>query len=68
MVEQQILTSWRNYLYVDKIEQIYRIVTEGIIYFLSRPRNFDKFLLISMLYTLFSGKKELFKNLWIEDK
>ncbi|MDR1595235.1 MAG: AAA family ATPase, partial [Prevotellaceae bacterium] len=27
-----------NYLYVDKTEHLYRLVTTGKIYFLSRPR------------------------------
>jgi hypothetical protein len=57
-----------GYLYVDKTEHIYRIVTEGKVYFLSRPRRFGKSLLISTMDALFSGKKELFKDLWIEDK
>ncbi|MBQ3609761.1 MAG: AAA family ATPase, partial [Bacteroidaceae bacterium] len=29
-----------NYVYVDKTALIYRLVTEGKIYFLSRPRRF----------------------------
>jgi hypothetical protein len=56
-----------NYVYVDKTEYIYNLVKEGAsnYYFLSRPRRFGRTLLISTLYELFSGKKELFKNLWI---
>lgn len=35
--------------------------------FLSRPRRFGKSLLISTLKYLFEGKRELFKDLWIEN-
>ena len=38
-----------GYLYVDKTSLIYRLVTEGKIYFLSRPRRFGKSLLVSTL-------------------
>ena len=31
-----------NYTYVDKTALIYRLVTEGSYYFLSRPRRFGK--------------------------
>lgn len=37
-------------------------------YFLSRPRRFGKSLLISTLKEIFSGNKELFKELWIYNK
>lgn len=55
-----------GYVYVDKTEQIYRLVNEGSYYFLSRPRRFGKSLLISTLDAYLSGKKELFKGLAIE--
>ena len=55
-----------DYVYVDKTELIYRLVTEGKIYFLSRPRRFGKSLLVSTLKNYFSGKKDLFKGLAIE--
>lgn len=54
-------------VYVDKTEQIYSLLTNKY-YFLSRPRRFGKSLLISTLYELFKGRKELFKDLWIYDK
>ncbi len=58
-----------NYLYVDKTELIHRLMSRGGEYFfLSRPRRFGKSLLISTLYELFSGNRELFKGLWIYDK
>ena len=57
-----------NYLYVDKTESIYRIVTSGKVYFLSRPRRFGKSLMLSTLDALFKGRKELFEGLYVYDK
>ena len=56
-----------DYLYVDKTELIYRLITTGEVYFLSRPRRFGKSLLVSTLEEIFSGHRELFKGLWIYD-
>ena len=56
-----------GYVYVDKTALIHRLVTEGNIYFLSRPRRFGKSLLVSTLEAYFKGKKELFKGLAIDD-
>jgi len=55
-----------GYHYVDKTALIYDLVNTGTCYFLSRPRRFGKSLLISTLEAYFSGKKELFKGLAIE--
>ena len=55
-----------GYVYVDKTDLIYSLVSEGKIYFLSRPRRFGKSLLISTLESYFLGRKELFKGLAIE--
>ncbi len=55
-----------DFIYVDKTELIYRLVTTGSYYFLSRPRRFGKSLLISTLEAYFQGKKELFEGLAIE--
>ena len=55
-----------GYLYVDKTELVYRLVTKGKPYFLSRPRRFGKSLLLSTLEAYFKGKKELFEGLAIE--
>ncbi|MGA1870338.1 MAG: AAA family ATPase [bacterium] len=62
----EIITE--NYLYVDKTQYIYSLITSGKVYFLSRPRRFGKSLLISTLEALFRGEKALFKKLWIYDK
>ena len=56
-----------SYVYVDKTALVYRLVTEGKIYFLSRPRRFGKSLLVSTLEAYFKGKKELFKGLAIDE-
>jgi hypothetical protein len=54
-----------DYLYVDKTDLIYRLVTTGCYYFLSRPRRFGKSMLLSTLQAYFSGQKELFEGLAI---
>lgn len=55
-----------GYVYVDKTDLVYRLVKEGKIYFLSRPRRFGKSLLVSTLKNYFLGRKELFKGLKME--
>ena len=55
-----------GYVYVDKTDLIYRLVNEGSIYFLSRPRRFGKSLLVSTLKHYFLGHRELFKGLAID--
>ena len=57
-----------GYEYIDKTEHIYRLVSEGRYYFLSRPRRFGKSLLLSTIKSLFLGKRELFKGLAIDQK
>jgi len=54
-----------NLLYIDKTRQIYELIQSGNLYFLSRPRRFGKSLLLSIFKHLFSGEKELFKDLYI---
>ncbi|KZX10065.1 ATP-binding protein [Methanobrevibacter curvatus] len=58
----------KNYLYVDKTEDIFNLIENGEIYFLSRPRRFGKSLLVSTLEELFSANKALFEGLYIYDK
>lgn len=52
-----------GYAYVDKTALMYKMVSEGKYYFLSRPRRFGKSLLLSTLEAYFEGQKELFKGL-----
>jgi hypothetical protein len=57
-----------NYLYVDKTEVYYNVFLEGKYFFLSRPRRFGKSMMLSTLKYLYQGKKEIFNELWVEDK
>ncbi|MDR0913029.1 MAG: ATP-binding protein [Methanobrevibacter sp.] len=56
-----------NYLYVDKTKQIHKLINTGDLYFLSRPRRFGKSLLINTIESLYLGKKDLFKGLYVEN-
>ncbi len=55
-----------GYAYVDKTALMYKMVSEGKYYFLSRPRRFGKSLFLSTLAAYFSGQKELFQGLAVE--
>ena len=57
-----------NCIYVDKTQLLHTLVTQGKMYFLSRPRRFGKSLLVSTLAELFKGSRELFTATWVEDK
>lgn len=50
-----------GYVYIDKTPLIYKMITEGKPYFLSRPRRFGKSLLVSTLAAVFEGRRELFE-------
>ena len=56
-----------GYTYVDKTALVYKLVSEGAYYFLSRPRRFGKSLLLSTFRAYFEGKRELFEGLAIAD-
>ena len=56
-----------GYVYVDKTPLIYKMITEGKPYFLSRPRRFGKSLLVSTLEAVFQGRRELFEAFTTED-
>jgi hypothetical protein len=55
-----------NYLYVDKTDLIYKLVSIDSYVFLSRPRRFGKSLLTSTLHYYLAGRKDLFTGLAIE--
>ena len=65
----QSFSKIRNdgYAYVDKTALMYKMVSEGSYYFLSRPRRFGKSLMLSTLQAYFEGKKELFQGLAVAD-
>jgi hypothetical protein len=54
-------------LYVDKTKYIHRFCNSGKYYFFARPRRFGKSMTLSVLHELYSGSKELFAGLWIEN-
>jgi Predicted AAA-ATPase/PD-(D/E)XK nuclease superfamily len=56
-----------GFLYVDKTQFLYDLATNSKTYFLSRPRRFGKSLLISTFRYFWEGRRDLFKDLWIED-
>ena len=60
----------KGYVYVDKTEQLYRLVNGidigGKLFFISRPRRFGKSLMLSTLACIFRGQRELFKGLAID--
>lgn len=68
-LDTQTFEILRNegYIYVDKTGYIQRLLDKGRIFFLSRPRRFGKSLFISTLESYFSGRKDLFRGLQIEE-
>ena len=54
-------------MYIDKTPLIYKMITEGCPYFLSRPRRFGKSLLISTLAAVFEGCRDLFEAFTTDD-
>lgn len=57
----------RGFVYVDKTAGMYKMVSEGKYYFLSRPRRFGKSLLVSTLKEYFLGHKEMFEGLAVAE-
>ena len=55
-----------GYVYIDKTPLIYKMITEGCPYFLSRPRRFGKSLLCSTLEAVFQGRRELFESFTVK--
>ena len=55
-------------IYVDKTMFVHRMITTvgTKLFFVSRPRRFGKSLTISALKALFTGRRELFKGLYID--
>ena len=55
-----------GFAYVDKTSLMWKMVSEGSYYFLSRPRRFGKSLFLSTLEAFFCGERELFKGLYVD--
>ncbi len=58
----------KGYVYIDKTKHVLNVLNNGKYFFLSRPRRFGKSLLLSTIKELYSGQKDLFNGLWIEDQ
>lgn len=56
-----------GYMYIDKTPLIYKMISEGKPYFLSRPRRFGKSLLCSTLAAVFEGRRDLFEAFTTDD-
>jgi len=56
-----------DYVYVDKTQFVYNIINDVKYYFMSRPRRFDKSLLLDTIAEIFSGDREFFEGLFIYD-
>lgn len=56
-----------GFVYVDKTQPLCQILRNGGYFFLSRPRRFGKSLLLSTMKELYSGSRDLFEGLWVED-
>ena len=54
-----------RFLYVDKTKYIHDIIESGDYFFLARPPGFGKSLLLSTIYEIFAGRRELFDSLAI---
>ncbi|MDR0441452.1 MAG: AAA family ATPase, partial [Candidatus Accumulibacter sp.] len=54
--------------YVDKTAFALRLIREGKVYFLSRPRRFGKSLFLDTLAELFAGNEPLFRGLFCHDQ
>ena len=58
-----------NFIYIDKTEYIYNLVSNYKRVFFSRPRRFGKSLTLNTIGTLFEkGVEPYFKGTWIYDK
>ncbi len=57
-----------DYLYVDKTEFAFDLISDHKYIFLSRPRRFGKSLFLDTLKEIFEGNRELFKGLYIEGR
>ncbi|MCX8084894.1 MAG: AAA family ATPase [Calditerrivibrio sp.] len=51
-----------DFLYVDKTQFVYKLLTSSKHYFLSCPRRIGKSLLVSTLEQVFKGNKDLSKG------
>ena len=57
-----------GFFYLDKTAIVWKLISTGCYYFLSRPRRFGKSLLLSTIKAFFEGKHDLFIGLKIEEE
>ncbi|PID30192.1 MAG: hypothetical protein CR982_01535 [Candidatus Cloacimonadota bacterium] len=57
-----------DYIYVDKTKEALELIEQYQYIFLSRPRRFGKSLFLDTLKSIFEGRKEYFKGLYIEKR
>ncbi|MDR1051915.1 MAG: AAA family ATPase [Deltaproteobacteria bacterium] len=57
-----------NFLYVDKTRLVHELAKSDRPTLLSRPHKFGKTLFLSTVKSYFSGRGELFKGLWAEER
>ena len=55
-----------GYVYVDKTPWMWKMISEGSYYFLSRPRSFGKSLMLSTMAAVFSGQRETSKAVYVD--
>ena len=55
-----------GFVYVDKTALVHQLANAGKFFFLSRPRRFGKSLLLSTLHAYFTGRRDLFRGLALE--
>ena len=55
-----------DYFYIDKTDEVLKVIDDALYLFLSRPRRFGKSLFLDTLRCAYEGRKELFKDLWID--
>ena len=57
-----------GYVYVDKTALLWKMVSQGEYYFLSRPRRFGKSLMLSTIEAFFSTETKLIDDWEVIDK
>ncbi|CAK8722733.1 AAA-ATPase-like domain-containing protein [Candidatus Electrothrix laxa] len=57
-----------NYVYIDKTQEVLKLIENYKYAFLARPRRFGKSLFLDTLAEIFSGNKDLFKDLYIHNR
>ena len=62
-IEDFSLMRQDDFLYIDKTDELKKLITNGQRYFLSRAKGFGKSVMLSALRAIFRGQSELFTGL-----